>query len=648
MCLKFKNLLVVVLVVQAAFSQTNDVLLSVDGDEVTASEFIRVYNKNLDLVTDDSQKNVDGYLNLFIDYQLKLKEAKRLKLHEETKYLNEFTKYKRQLSQKYLNDNKVTEQLINEAYERGTYDIKVRHALVRLDENTNDTINAYNKISKLREAILKDGYDNAKEKMHNGKTVFLENLGYISVFRTVYDFESAAFNSPVGEVSMPFRTQFGYHIVNVEEKIPTKGYITTAHIMVAHKQKDSTVNSEQRIKEIYKKLQQGEDFESLVKQFSDDKSTISQGGKFTPFRRGQLNADNFESAAFALKADGDLSEPIKTKYGWHIIKRLDLAPIKALKDMKPELERLVKKDSRSKLINEAMVSKLKKAYNISFNESAKPYFTSILDKTYFLSTWQKPETFKKDDIIFTINTKNFTYGEFLRHLQAAANRFYRGKDIPLTAVVNKEFDRFFETSILQYRKDNLENENQEYATILNEYRDGLLLFDLMEKEIWNKASKDSVGLQTFYETNKANYIWDKRIDVVIASSADKSTTKAALKMMKKKSDIDAIGNALNTADKQNIIFTKGTFNLTDSKLPANLNVKKSLSKIYKHNDAFHVISIRDILPSKQKTLKEARGTILADYQNEIETSWLKELRTKFKVDVNQDVLAKVKQQLNNK
>ncbi|MHA7842783.1 MAG: peptidylprolyl isomerase [Winogradskyella sp.] len=644
---RFKCLLIVLLALNVSFAQEKDeVLLKVDGNPVMTSEFLRVYNKNLDLVKDESQKDVDGYLKLFTEYQLKLQEAKRLKLDEDTKYQREFLRYKKQLTKNYLSENKVTDALVKEAYDRNSFDVNASHVLVRLDANVKDTLNAYNQVLKLRERVLKEGFDAVKAQMHNGQTIFLEDLGYFSAFKMVYDFETAAYNTPKGEISMPFRTQFGYHVVKVNDKRPSRGTVTAAHIMIALQQKDSLLDPEERINDIYKKLLQGEKFESLAKQFSDDKSSARNGGKLSPFKSGQLSSTIFEDQAFALQNDGDVSKPFKSEYGWHIVKRIKLEPIQSFEDLKPTLESKVKRDSRSQLINEAMVDELKGRYEISYNPGVKDYFESILDDGYFQRSWRVPEEFEKEKTVFTIGNRSFTYDEFGSHL-VSAQRAYANKKGDFSVVIDKEFDKFFENSILQYREDNLELENEDFANILKEYRDGLLLFDLMEKEIWNKASKDSVGLEAYYQKHKAKYQWNDRVDVVIATSANEEYAREAMLMMKNKKSEEQIKQALDTNSKKNIIFTKGIFNVDDPKLPANLKLEQGVSEIYSHNDAFHVINILSVLPAGIKTLEEAKGNVINDYQTEIEANWIDGLYKRFKVEVNENALEKVKTKIKN-
>jgi peptidyl-prolyl cis-trans isomerase SurA len=293
-----------------------------------------------------------------------------------------------------------------------------------------------------------------------------------------------------------------------------------------------------------------------------------------------------------------------------------------------------------------MVDELKKRYKISTNPEAKTYFEGLITNEFFTRSWKLPEDFQKDELLFSINEKQYLYDDFGKHLMSA-QRIYANKSIPFSDLIDKEFKSFFEKSILQFREDNLEFENEDFANIIKEYRDGLLLFDLMEKEIWNKASKDSIGLEAFYNKNKSKYQWEDRVKVVIASSADEANVETALQMIKKGKSEEDIKKSLNTEGKQNIIFTKDTYTTADSKLPNNFEVKEGISKIYKHNEAFHVIDVKAILPAGIKTLEEAKGNVINDYQTQIETNWINSLHKRYKVEVNKKALKAVKAKINN-
>ncbi|SHG40384.1 peptidylprolyl isomerase [Winogradskyella jejuensis] len=642
---KLLAFLLVLITVNFASAQKQKNLLTIEGESVSSEEFLKLYNKNLDLVKDESQKQLDNYLELFIDYKLKLKEAQRLGLDKDANYKREFENYKKQLTKNYLSDNKVTDELVLEAYDRMKYDIRASHILILDNPEVEDTLITYNKLLEYRKVLKDEGYEVAKGKYHNGKTVLVEDLGYFSAFKMVYDFESMAYNTKPGEVSMPFRTDFGYHIVRVDEKRPSRGTATVAHIMLALKQKDSTVNVEERINDIYKKLQQGEAFDALAKQFSDDKSSARNGGKLRPFKSGQLSSTVFEDAAFNLENKGDMTQPLKTKYGWHIIKLIKKEPINSFEDIKPTLEAQVKRDARSKLINSAMVKKLSKRYSITKNPETKAYFRPILEEGYFSGKFNLPKDYKGNVSVIKVNDSVYTNDDFLQFLKTKQRQYMRQKTT-IKKVLDKELHLFYEQSVLKFREDNLVNENQEFADVLKEYKDGLLLFALMEKEIWNKASKDSTGLKNYYDSNASKYQWEDRIETTIATSSSKEMASSVQKLIKEGKSQEDIKTILNKDNQQNVIFTSGSFEKSNPKLPTDLVFIEGVSEIYEHNDNFHVFNIISVLPASTKTLKEARGSVVNDYQNEIEKQWLKSLRDRFKVSVNTKVLKQLKSKLN--
>ena len=631
-----------------SFSQSNDgdVLFLVDGEPSYASEFIRVFNKNLDLVKDESQKDVDEYLKLFVNYKLKLREARALKLHEKPTYIRELSNYKKQLAKNFTSNTEVTDELVAEAYTRISNEIKASHILIRVEDmaSAEDTLAAYNQLLNFRERILKEGYETVRADVHDGKQVIAENLGYFSGFKMVYSFENVAFNTEVGDVSMPFKTRFGYHIVNVQDKRKSRGERTVGHIMIAKDQNDTTQGTaENRINELYKKIQQGEEFESLAKQFSDDKSSSKVGGKLSPFSGGQLSSTEFEEVSFGLNEVGEISKPFQSGFGWHIVKLYNKEPIESFEAIKSELRAKVKRDKRSQLIDDALVDALKKQYNVSDEQPALDYFSSIMNEDFYKRKWSLPENFKADEPLVKIGTKQFTYQDFGDYLVASQRKLTTRND--KNQIVSDSYKAYLNIILKQYQEDNLELENEDFANIITEYRDGLLLFDLMETEIWNAAKNDSVGLKTFYEANKTNYFWNERVDAIVASSAKKKVIKAVAKMLENGEDPNKIKAELNSKNEVNVLFSSGKMDALHQALPTDFKFVKGISEIYEHNGAFIVVQVNDVLPKTFKSFEESKGKVISEYQNYKEINWLKVLAEKYEVKINNDVLTKVKSQI---
>ncbi|MDW5290016.1 peptidylprolyl isomerase [Formosa sp. PL04] len=641
-------LLLAVSFIGTAQITTDDVLFKVDETPVYASEFVRVYNKNLDLVKDESQKDVDAYLQLFINYKLKLAEANSLKFNEKISYKKELQSYRNQLAQNYLTDNTVTEELVEEAYLRLKTDVQARHILVKVDPNASpqDTLFAYMEIVKLRKRLIDEGFDDVKKEVHNGESVYVEDLGYFSAFKMVYSFENAAYNTQVGDVSQPFRTRFGYHVVQVTDKRPALGTVKVSHIMVANNKVGDTISDpEARISEIYKKLNQGESFETLAKQFSDDKSSADKGGELSPFSSGQLSSKEFEEQAFSLVLIGNVSEPFKTDFGWHIVKLLEKKPVPSFDETKAELEEKVKQDSRSERINETRIQDLKINYKIADVQPALPYFIKILNKNYYKNTWELPSNFKGENTLFTLGVKTFSYYDFGLFMQQRQSLFT--DKTPYSKIVDVNYEAFLDRELKAYQEANLELENPEFANIVGEYRDGLLLFDLMDSEIWNSGNSDTIAVQAYYNIHKNDYNWEPRVDAIVGASVSKKDIKKVAKLLKKNVPLEDIKSKLNVSDEIHVIFTTGIFELNNQSLPENFEFKSGISEIYEFNEGYIVAKVNKVLPKTPKSYEDARGTVISDFQTEKEDLWMQELYTKYTITINESVLTKVRNQINN-
>ncbi len=491
-----KSILLFMLIAHVVlFSQKKSkTLVTINDSKITVADFKKVYEKNLAAIDNEESKNVPYNLDLFINYTLKVKEAYQLKLDTLPSYIKEIETYRNQLSAPYLQDKSFTDNLIKEAYFRTKNEIKAKHILIRTKKNATpaDTLAAYNKILKIRNRILAgedfekvaaatsdddSARDNPQRKFKGNKG----NLGYFSAFKMVYPFEEAAYKTPVGEVSMPFKTRFGYHILKVDNIRVSKGEVEVAHILVT----DLAPTGKTEIDEVYAKLIEGKSFDSLAKRYSNDNSSKDKGGKLTKFGTGRM-VPSFEKAAFSLRDIGDFSKPFKTRFGWHILRLLKKHPLKSFEEMKATITERLKRSGRMKLSDDAVLNKLKKNYRITEHESAK----LILNR-------KDIRTISKDslqNILFSINERNFTQAAFVSSI---ANK----KRQPIAAL----FELYKNEEIVKYFKENLVNTAPEYATILKEYEDGLLLFELMQQKIWHKSSKDTLGLKQFFVENKKNY-----------------------------------------------------------------------------------------------------------------------------------------------
>tara|TARA_B110000858_G_scaffold172033_1_gene202933 strand:- start:491 stop:2140 length:1650 start_codon:yes stop_codon:yes gene_type:complete len=491
-----KNIfLLIFLIPFVCFTQINssDILFTIEDDAVTTKEFLRVYNKNLDLITDNSQKDIDNYLQLYIDYKLKVLEAYEKEYDKKESYISELNKYSAQLASNYLYDKKSQDSLVNEAYLRTKTEIKASHILIRVDAQDLDTLEVYNKLISCREDFQMHNLAYLIKKYHDGKNIFVEDLGYFSAFKMIYSFESKAYEAKIGDVSMPFRTRFGYHILKVEDKRESLGEVTVGHIMLSKKNKDSP----SKINSLYDSIIGGANFESFAKKYSDDKSTSNVGGRLKPFTSGQLNSLPFEKAAFDLEDINQISKPLETKFGWHILKLYSKSQLSSFKEMESSLINKVKNNSRSSVISNSFYKKLLNKYDLDY-ENDLTYFVDQLNGHNDKNIWKIPPTINKQKTLIKINDTELSYLDFANYI---VNTYLsNGTNYRL---VKDLYENFINKSVMDYYKSNLLTENAEYRYIYNEYKEGLMLFDLMQNEVWNKAKEDTIGLKSYFKNNKS-------------------------------------------------------------------------------------------------------------------------------------------------
>ena len=630
--------------------QPKEILFTIDDKPYYSDEFERVYKKNLDLVKDESQKDLNHYLELFVGYKLKVTKANKVGLNNSVQYQNELKSYRSQLAKNYTSDSKVTAELLKEAYDRSKKEIKASHILVMCDENASpeDTLKAYKKIEDLRKRILngesfekvaQDFSEDPSAKENKG------DLGYFSSFRMVYAFENAAFNTPKGQISQPIRTRFGYHIIKVNDIRDNRGEVVVSHIMVLNpKEGEDAEKPKATINEIYKKLQQGEKFEELAKQFSEDKSSASKGGLLNRFGSGQLSSQEFEDVAFSLSKDNPISQPFQSQFGWHIVKFIDKFPIKSFDDSKTELENKIAKDDRSRLITNSLTEKLRKKYKIKRDDKMFSAIAKTVNNDYYDAKWEMPENAKDfNKRLFSIENKTISGYDFLDYIKTQQKSGTKVK--PITKALEILFSKFKDEQLNVYYNDNLEKEFPEFAAVVEEYRDGLLLFDLMEKEIWQRSKTDTIGLKKFYNDFSKKPMWQKRLDVTVASSTKMDVMKKALVLFKKGMDVKTIKEKLNTKEVVNIMITDNVLEVTSESLPKSMKHEVGLSDIFKDGDYYYITNVKKILPESEKKLDECRGKMVNEYQQSLEQNWVDELKKEFTVKVNQDVFQKVKTKL---
>ena len=685
----------------ASIAQTNEpVIMTINDKPVYKSEFENVYKKNSGKEVNKEQKSVKEYVDLFSTFKMKVFEAEANGLDTNSAFKTELGGYRKQLAAPYLTDKNVNDALIQEAYDRMKTEVKASHILIRIEEDAlpKDTIEAYTRLMIIRDAIMGKNpsaakmaeYESVLKKsssaltktstkadstayntklnsvkglaaaLNSGNDKFTAvakknsedpsaadnggDLGYFTSLQMVYPFENAAFKANVGDITMPVRTRFGYHILKISDKRPSQGEILTAHIMVKFGkdmgEKDKA-NLKTKIDEIYAKLKAGEKFEDLARQFSDDKPSAEKGGQLQWFGSSRMPIE-FEKAAFALANNGDYSEPFTTNYGWHIVKRIDKKGLAPFNDMKADLKQRIGKDSRTQAGRTSLIEKIKKENNFKENPISKKEFLKTIDTTVYQGKWEAKKAEKLGNKeLFSLGTKKFTQNDFAKYIET--HQTARAK-MDNNMFLQQSYKEFVDETIINYEDENLENKYPEFRNLLKEYRDGILLFDLTDQKVWSKAVKDTAGLKVFYEKNKNNYLWDERAEVTTYKCANDKIAKEVRGLLKKKKSEKEIIETINKTSQLNVSVENITYLKGENK-DVDANWKQGIVatdiKDVKENKVT-VLVINNLLGKTPKTIAEAKGMITADYQNYLEKEWLAYLKSKYTVKVNEEVLNTVK------
>ncbi|MGD9993889.1 MAG: peptidylprolyl isomerase [Salinivirgaceae bacterium] len=633
-----------------AQSTVDDILLTIGDKEVTLGEFERIYTKNNQEPAYD-KASLEEYMELFVNFKLKVMEAESLGMDTLPAFISELKGYRKQLEKPYFTDDDTDEALIREAYERMKWNIRASHILITCNEDAlpADTLKAYNKILKIRKRALK-GEDFAELAVQNSEDPSVANnkgdLGYFTAFSMVYPFESGAYNTEVGQVSEIVRTRFGYHIIKVADKRPDKGQVKVAHIMRAVPQGSSAEKvamEREKIYQIYDSLQAGANFEDLVRTYSDDRGTSTRGGELPYFQAGRMIPE-FEKAAFSIAELGGIAEPVQTAYGWHIVKLIDKKPLDAYEVLKPSIKSKVSKDVRAQRAQQMVINRLKKEHRLVLNKKAVEVFYSLVDSSIYEGSWTGDKAKNLNEPLITIaDTLVYTQADFAEFLAETKSRRVKK---PIPVLIDAELERMVETKLRDYETHLLPVKHPEFKHLLQEYHDGILLFNLTDKMVWSKAVEDTAGLEKFYELNKQNYLWGERVEATIYTYNNKAfgkkISKLAKKAGKKKMNLTQLNVDFNSKalakdstfnlDITNNLYEKGANEWVDA-----VSWEPGIKTVMEADNKYILVYINRVNAPEPKKLNEARGLITADYQNFLEKEWLKELREKYPVSIHQEV-----------
>ena len=644
----FKTLFLLIGLMSAtsAFSQNgktgsnNEVLFTVNGQPVTKEEFLYVYKKNNpDKQNDFSKESLNEYLDLYINFKLKVTEARAEKIDTTEKVREELQKYGDQLIKSNF-DKEVLEPAAVRMYNRMQSERLVYHIMVTLDpaQKGADSTAAIAKLNAAHDRLMKgDDFGKLAAEISSDKNNPNDPglVGWITPGQIPdMNFENTAFTLAPGTYSPVIKTKFGYHIIKVAKERAASGTVTVAHILIKtgkDAKPEEIAKAKAKSDSILALIKAGADFEEMAMNYSEDKTSSANGGKLEGFTTGKMVMP-FQEAAFALKNPGDISNPVQTAFGWHIIKLIEKKPNGSYDEMKEELKSKIEKSPEYKTLRTEFVEKAKTKYAFSENKDAKNEMLVLLDSSFIKNNWSMSRAANMNKTMFTIGKKSFTQQDMASYLDIN-QRSSRDKNIE--EKYNKLYTTAMEQTVIEY---DLSERNIDFKRLLQEYRDGLPLFAMLERKIWSKGSTDSVGLKNYYEQHKSEYRWDERVDASVYTCADAKTAKEVRKLAAKNTSDKDIMAQYNTDSTELVTIKSALFLPGQDTNVDKLNKKPGSGEdILNANGSITFVVLRKVVAPTNKTLDEARGYVISAYQDELEKQWIAELHKKYPVNIDQKV-----------
>ena len=634
--------LILVICCQLPATSQEKVLFEVEGVPVALDEFLYIYDKTNRNEADYSRASVEEYLDLYTKFKLKVHKARAMKLDTIKALQNELAGYRKQLASAYLSDKEVLDNLTQEAFKRMQEDVDFSHVLIKINPGASEKKEeeAYIKAMEvLKRLQAGEEFSKVAREMSDDATVAKNEgrIGYITALLPdgFYDLETALYTLPKKKYSTPIRSKLGYHIVLVNNRRNARGEIEVSQILIRSKR---GANAKARIDSLYQKLEQGADFAEVAKSYSEDKATAAKGGHLGFFGINKYESI-FENTAFRIPQDGAYSRPIKTSIGWHIIKRHSLKPKPSFEVISRQLEAQIKKDGRFEMAEKALLNKVMEENGFEESIWDKEKFIADIGDNFLTYQWKAPNE-HQEQTLAKMAGKTFTTQDLLDFMVAnTATRLRLNRATAPKTALDDLYGEFIEDAVKKFEEGQLEEKFPEFKALMREYAEGILLFEATKMKVWDKASSDSSGLKAFYRSNPNQYMWPERVreeqitintkdislvNKVVAQLAKKPAQKV-LKKFNKKSELIQIDNRIVTKEEldPNLKWTKFSMSTPQYQDNRNATVLKRVGEV--------------LLPQR-KSLEEARGFIIADYQDHLEREWVDDLKKEYQVVVHDDVL----------
>ena len=636
------------------------VLRTIGDKPVTVKEFTDIYNKNNLKDEVIEKKSVDEYLDLFVKYRLKVMEAYEMQLDTSAKFKKELDGYRKQLAKPYFTNDEVSEELIEDAYQRKLKDIRASHILINCDKHAlpADTLKAYNKAMEIRKKALKSDFGEVAATYSQDPTARDRkadangparkgnkgDLGFFTVFDMVYPFETGAYNTPVGEISMPVRSDYGYHLIKVNSVTDAMGIITAAHIFLkldANASEEDVQAMKLKADNIYKEIMDsdGKGWNEAVLKYSDDRGSASRSGTLTPFTVSRIVPEFIETVK-QLQPE-EISQPIRTNYGFHIIKLISNTGVGSFEKERQAIAERVEKDMRSRKTEDVVLQQIKKEYGFKNNDKHINQFITSVDSTILTGKYVPTDDIKGENVLFSIGKERFTVSDFVTYIQTKQTP---QKYVTAQTYAYQLFEAFQNAKVMEYADAHLEEKYPEFKMLMQEYNDGILLFDLMEKEVWSKAVSDTAGLREYFERNASNYTWSDRVKACVITVNRAESLPKVKRYLDEGVPFDSLRVTMARDSVHYVSVRNGFFQHGDNAFVDQTEWKAGVRNEIPSSvdESTVIVNIIELRKPEQKTLSEARGLATSDYQTELEEKWIESLRKKYPVKVDEKVLNQVR------
>ena len=626
-----------------AAAAQDPVLMKINGKEVKLSEFEYLFHKNNQQQL--QKESLQQYVDRFVNYKLKVADAEALKIDTIGRIKRELEGYKNELVAPYMVDTTVTARLVQEAYSRAVKNVDIDHIMLPLGKDKADNEKQLAKLDSIRTCILKgQDFSTLAQKYSIDPSVKSNkgHYGYITSGVFPYKFEYEAFNTPVGKMSKPFRTDYGVHLIKVNGTRPDQGTVNVEHILrlFPRNANDSAKAAVKTyIDSLYNVVAGGANFEDVATKESQDPGSARSGGALGWFGRGRM-VKPFEDVSFDLK-DGEISKPFATAYGYHIVKKLGHKPVESLEAMTPRIKQQINSDERAAMPAEAKLEQIKSSYKLTKNAKFTSYIEDQLKKLGgWDSTFAANVLTGNDMTIFTYDGVKVPASQLLPLVNPKAKLDNSGA----VAYFGSLVDQLANSEVKKHYTDQIIASNPEYSNLLNEYRDGTLLYEVSNNRVWEGASRDQEGLKEYFNANRSKYTWNEKhfkgIILMAKSDSVAKLVKADLKKLKKE-PIDTITTTLHKKYTRNIKMERMLVGKGENKMVDYLVFKGPKAESKEKSYPVYFVLDGKVL-DQPEDLNDVKGRVTSDYQDVLEKRWLNEIKAKYPVEINNDVLKQVK------